>query len=440
MKTSDYDIVVVGGGLAGLASAALLAHHGKKVALLERGKLGGRAMTIHMKGFHFNFGAHAIYGRDKSYLSVIEKELGLNVHWEDFKQLNAKYDMGEESVVIPSSMGGLLQTKLLKGKNKFRFAYHILFTTLGFEKGDPNLSIQEWIELHNLSPAVREMMLNLAATNFFSGDPDTIPSDIFFDYYRRLFKTNIPVSFIQGGWEVLINEFKRVITENGGDILEKTKITHLQTDETRVLSAETKRHRFTADQFVFAVPPEQLQALFINTSLKTELKRYTDYEPTYVMFYDVGLKKQINNDFTYIFDKNREMFITDISYYDMEAAPPGGQLLQAVAYLRDEQVNDPEAHQEIKQNLEAFYDKHYPGWRDHLAIPRASKKPVLQAVRWAMNQRGLPTHFSQIENAHFAGDWCDVHGQLSERSFASAYIVADAALNVNKPDNTSASH
>ncbi|WP_416149597.1 phytoene desaturase family protein [Salipaludibacillus sp. HK11] len=435
MKTNQYDVVVVGGGLAGLSSAAYLAHQGKKVVLLERGKLGGRAMTIQLKGYQFNFGAHAIYARDTSYLTKIEEELNLDIQWEDYTQLKAKYDMGEDTSVIPTNVGGLLQTKLLKGMDKFRFAYHMLFTTLGFEKGDPNLSIQEWIDLRKISPAVREMMLNLATSNFFSGDPNSIPSDVFFSYYKRLFRTSIPVSFIQGGWKVLIDELKRVIKENGGEIIEKTKVSAIVTDKNLVSQVQTKKHSFSANQFIFAIPPEELQKLFLESPIKADLDRYTDYEPTYVMFYDIGLKKRIESDYTYIFDRDRQIFITDISYYDMEAAPPGGQLLQAVGYLRQDEINDPDAHERIILRMEQFYDKHFDGWRKQLSIPRASKKPVLQAVRWSMNQRGLPTHFAKLPNAYFAGDWCQGTGQLSELSFSSAYEVSQKILLNDKATN-----
>jgi 15-cis-phytoene desaturase len=70
-----YDAVIVGGGLAGLSTAALLSKEGKKVLVLERGNLGGRAVTIKLKGFSFNFGSHAIYGRDVSILKKMEKNL-----------------------------------------------------------------------------------------------------------------------------------------------------------------------------------------------------------------------------------------------------------------------------------------------------------------------------------------------------------------------------
>ena len=49
--------VVVGGGIAGLASAALLAKAGMKVTLLEaREKVGGRAYIWEKDGFVFDRG------------------------------------------------------------------------------------------------------------------------------------------------------------------------------------------------------------------------------------------------------------------------------------------------------------------------------------------------------------------------------------------------
>ena len=50
-------VVVVGGGIAGLATAALLARGGARVTLLERhDEVGGRAGTLEVDGFRFDTG------------------------------------------------------------------------------------------------------------------------------------------------------------------------------------------------------------------------------------------------------------------------------------------------------------------------------------------------------------------------------------------------
>ena len=85
-------IAVVGGGLAGLSAAALLAKQGKRVQLYDAAMLGGRATSQIIKGYTFNYGAHAVYGRDHSVLKTIIKSLKLEITWLDFSSTKAKYE------------------------------------------------------------------------------------------------------------------------------------------------------------------------------------------------------------------------------------------------------------------------------------------------------------------------------------------------------------
>ena len=60
--STDVDLAVVGGGLAGLSAAALVAQTGQSVILFEQASdVGGRGATQVRQGIYFNLGPHALY-------------------------------------------------------------------------------------------------------------------------------------------------------------------------------------------------------------------------------------------------------------------------------------------------------------------------------------------------------------------------------------------
>src|SRR5262245_6402841 len=75
---TDSPVVIIGGGIAGLVAANLVAGAGLPVTLLEKASaVGGRATTRDRDGFLFNLGPHALYRRGQ--LRRTLSELGVEV-------------------------------------------------------------------------------------------------------------------------------------------------------------------------------------------------------------------------------------------------------------------------------------------------------------------------------------------------------------------------
>lgn len=423
-------VVIVGGGLAGLSAAARLAYHGHQVTLLEKApKLGGRAITIPLKGFNFNFGAHAIYARDRSILRKYENEIGLKVDWKDFSPSKAYYDLGSFTTPMPATLEGLYKTKILDNENKVRFAYEVIKTLTSIERGEEGILIGDY--LMKQPEQVRDLLLTLASSNFFTNEPEKIPSPLFFQYYKRLFSTQKAVSYIGGGWQAIVDSFAQIVEKNGGTIITKEKVSKVEFEGRNITAVYGKETKYEADHFIFCIPPKELLSIFAETPFEKLFREYANYTSTQVVVYDVGLSKRIESPYTYIYHKGERIFITDISYYDTTCVPEGGQLMQAIAYLNEEEIAANKADEKIAQ-IEAVYDKHFPGWRDVLVAKRVSKKATVQEIKCIEDQRLMPVKFYSLNNAYFAGDWCEGEGQLSELSFSSAYEVTGRIMKMKE--------
>jgi phytoene dehydrogenase-like protein len=78
MSENKYNTIVVGGGIAGLTSAAYLSRAGQKVLLIEKNKeLGGLVNSFTRDGFHFEAGVRALV--NAGIILPMLKELGIQI-------------------------------------------------------------------------------------------------------------------------------------------------------------------------------------------------------------------------------------------------------------------------------------------------------------------------------------------------------------------------
>lgn len=102
----QYDAIVIGAGVGGLASALLMAHAGKKVVLLERHLYaGGRIGSAKHDGFTVDFGVHLISRGEKGPLIQVLDRCEVD-HGIEFTKVRPIQSTGGENFRFPHDLKG----------------------------------------------------------------------------------------------------------------------------------------------------------------------------------------------------------------------------------------------------------------------------------------------------------------------------------------------
>lgn len=423
-------VAIIGGGLAGLTAAAYLSEnpHIEGILFERSPQLGGRAFTYEKAGFTLNYGAHAIYGIDRHTITNMERELGLSFSSKQVDKRKVVYAKHNQLTTAPLDAINLLKTDLLSTAQKVRFVGEIAAIIANIHNLKNYATLADYLAESNADEDVKELWEHLVCSNFFITPEDArnVSGAVISEYYHNLFLSSKPVNYILGSWAVITNQLKQKLTTSGRwEIAIQEAVESLRYAD-RKFVLQTKNREESFDKVIFAMPVQQVVKLLKGTAWEPFLAPYESNTATEVMVYDVGLSKVVARPFSYISDMDNKLFISDVSATDHTLVPEGGQLLQGIAYLSDQFESDEQrkAYLESKNTqMEALFDKHYPGWRDVTAVKRVSKKAMVSSVKNISTNHLLPI---RVENVpfYFCGDGCTGKGELAERAFSSARTAA----------------
>ncbi|MDU0201686.1 MULTISPECIES: FAD-dependent oxidoreductase [Paenibacillus] len=427
-------VAIIGGGLAGLTAAAYLSEnpHIEGILFERSPQLGGRAFTYEKAGFTLNYGAHAIYGIDRHTITNMERELGLSFSSKQVDKRKVVYAKHNQLTTAPLDAINLLKTDLLSTAQKVRFVGEIAAIIANIHNLKNYATLADYLAESNADEDVKELWEHLVCSNFFITPEDArnVSGAVISEYYHNLFLSSKPVNYILGSWAVITNQLKQKLTTSGRwEIAIQEGVESLRYAD-RKFVLQTKNREEAFDKVIFAMPVQQVVKLLKGTAWEPFLAPYESNTATEVMVYDVGLSKVVARPFSYISDMDNKLFISDVSATDHTLVPEGGQLLQGIAYLSDQFESDEQRKSYLDNKntqMEALFDKHYPGWRDFTAVKRVSKKAMVSSVKNISTNHLLPI---RVENVpfYFCGDGCTGKGELAERAFSSARTAALAVV------------
>lgn len=427
------NVIVVGGGLAGLAASIFLARSGRTVTVFEKRRyLGGRAVTHLRHGFRFNLGPHAFYRGGVG--SQVLRELGIPVRGgrPDGKGVALFHDHEHR---FPGTPLSLMLTGMLSPADKAE-AIPLLLRIRQMKKFERYraMSAREWLDKHVKRPRVREALEALMRLATYCNEPERQSAAAALAQVRLGIRG---VIYVDEGWQKIVDAMHSAAVAAGVNFVTSSRIVAVDHDgevrgiEVGGLEEEIEKTTVSAvavpDLNSMNEPGTRLKAdtvlLAVDPATARELIRtpvaWPEMRPVVASCLDVALSRLPQPKPKFALGIDEPVYLSVHSAW-AQLTPKGGALIQTARYGGGEQVE-----------LENLLDRVQPGWRDVVVHRRflpamTVSNAVLPPARGDAPVR--PQAVTPIRGLYLAGDWIGETGILSDASLASARDAAKAIL------------
>lgn len=443
-------MVVVGGGLAGLATSIYLARGGCSVTLFEkRRQLGGRAVTTLRRGYRFNLGAHAFYRSGLG--AAVLRELGIPVRGKVAKP-KGRALIGGEQFLLPTGVVSLMFTRLLSLRGKAQLTRALIHVRRFGGRRAGDATVRQWVEANVSDSRAREVFESLVRLATYADHADTAAASLALDQLRVALRRTV---YVDEGWQKIVDALHSAAVSSGVNFVTSSRIVGVVNDgavraiELGGLELEADRMDTQALAYPEAVGedvegtlvPAENVVLAVDPQTAASLAgpagtAWTQARPVTAACLDIALRALPNPKNTFALGIDSSVYYAVHSAF-AQLTPKGGALIHLVKYRKEQRATDEEldgsrprrssvaASDELE--LEALLDRMQPGWREVLVHRRfLPSMTVANALVTPATPR--PPVTTSVRGLYIAGDWVGGEGLLSDAALASARAAANAIL------------
>jgi phytoene dehydrogenase-like protein len=253
------DVIVIGGGLAGLTAATYAARSGARVAVLEStNRPGGRARTDLRDGVSFNQGPHALY--EGGHGITVLHELGIDPPGGHPNVTGPAVRQDREGR-LPFDARSLATTKLLRPSSRLAFArFHTRLGRLDPRSFD-SVSVAEFLddELGTERADLRALVEGIIRLSLYANSPELHSAGAAID---QLVLARSGVRYLHQGWGALVASLASAARGAGADLHTGTTVEVVEHSDDGWTATDSRGRRWSASAAILAgLSPEAAERL-----------------------------------------------------------------------------------------------------------------------------------------------------------------------------------
>jgi phytoene dehydrogenase-like protein len=420
------NVIVVGGGIAGLAASTYLARAGHRVTIFEKKRhLGGRAITQLRHAYRFNLGPHSFFRSGAG--AAVLRELGVATRGGQ-PRLRGLALRGNDQYTLPTGILPMLFTRLLplRAKNE---ASKLL---VRIRRIDPRkldaITAAQWLDRNVTNSDVRTLLEALLRFATYSDRHDLQSAR---SALRQLKAALRGIVYLDEGWQKIVDSLhssavaagvnfvtsSRIVAVHHDGAVRSVELGGFELDDTmdtqslalpETIGSDEHGTRFPCDTLLLAVDPETTRELVPDLALP----RVTPVTATCL---DVALSRLPNPKHSFALGIDSPHYFGVHSRW-AQLTPKGGALIHVARYGNGSE-----------DELSALLDRLQPGWREVLVHKRyLPSMTVSNAIRDVDVTPAAAT--TAVKGLFLAGDWVGDDGILSDAALTSARAAAQAII------------
>jgi phytoene dehydrogenase-like protein len=425
------DAIIIGAGYAGMSAAALLAHAGRKVIVLEAADtIGGRAFSYRDEaGYVWEYGAHSHRLSHKGIANDLFRRLGETI---DFlpEAKDAKLIFKGRLWERPEGPVGFLKTPMLS----FGARLALLALLIRIKKADPgkwyDKTLDDFYRASLRNPEV-EAFLPFLGMTIMCPWPDKASAGEVIEFLQRALKAGVGVGEPRGGSAQIFSKLARQINQNG-EIHLQEKAERIMTENAGVTGVQTDKTTYRAGNVIFAARLPLLPDLMDNRQLPTAILAYAKrIENSSALTIDFITDEPVTTIRSGILGADIPIWARFQSNADDSFTPAGRYLSTWGILLPWHFDGDRKTVEETEKRLKETISTLFPDFLPRVVRERKIVVPVMNGsvLTPAQSKPHRPDiECPTIRGLYWIGDTVRGDGCSGDISFSSAMKAADRIL------------